>query len=70
MKKTSVTINCDTCNKDISPKVSGYPHEWILKVQAIDVAMHREGMVMYSVMIQPWINEDLYFCNLACMKGF
>jgi hypothetical protein len=70
VKTVTVKINCDKCNADISPKVTGYPHEYILRVEAIDIARHKPGQGVYSVMITPPINEDLYFCNINCMQSF
>jgi len=68
MKKEEVRINCDSCNKDISPHLTAYPADYILKVTAENIAQHKEYQVVYAIAIAPPIENDLYFCNLNCMK--
>lgn len=70
MKKVDVQILCDTCEKDISPHVSGCPAEYILHVQAQDIAQHKAGQAIYSVMVYPPIDNDLYFCGIGCMQKY
>jgi hypothetical protein len=64
------TILCDSCNKDISPAISGYEAEYILQIKAINVAMHKSGQAIYSMMCHPPIDDDLYFCGLKCMTDY
>lgn len=68
MKQTTTTITCDTCKKDISPRVSGYPAEYILHVKAMNVA--QSSGAVYAVLCYPPIDNDLYFCGLGCMRGY
>ena len=68
-KEVQTTITCDSCKNDLSPKASGYPHEYILRLTVEDVALFNGGAV-YAMMIHPPIGNDLYFCNLKCMKNF
>lgn len=68
MKTTTTTITCDTCSGDLSPKCTGYPHEYILQVSALDIALGGGGT--YAVICHPPINKDLHFCNIACMKKY
>lgn len=70
MKITNIVIICDTCKSDISPRESGYEAEYILHVQAVNVARHKRGGAIYSMMCHPPISDDLYFCGLKCMKDY
>lgn len=68
MKQVTTTITCDTCGNDLSPRHTGYPAVYILKVTVEDIARH-DGMV-FAVMVHPPIKHDLYFCNLNCMREY
>lgn len=68
-KAIEVKINCDSCNADLSPHVTSYPNHYILKVSVEDIAIS-SGCVVYAIYINPPINQDLYFCGLACMKNY
>lgn len=70
MKKTITTITCDTCETDISPEFTSYPHKFILHLSYIDVARHSNDSCVYSIMMYPPIQDDLYFCNLNCMSKY
>lgn len=70
MKKTVITINCDSCDKDISPKESGYPRVDILKVSCLNVRIMSESGMTYAIAVTPMIPDDLYFCNLQCMHEY
>lgn len=70
MKEVTTKIICDSCGKDISPRISSYPAEYILKVQAINIAEHQAGQAVYSMMCYPPIDNDIYFCGLACIKKY
>lgn len=69
MKTTVTKIECDSCGSDISPKTTGYPNNYILKVSCVDIEVHNGGAV-FSCLIHPPINNDLYFCGLACMTNY
>lgn len=69
MRTEKVTITCDTCGKDISPRISGYEAEYILQVKATNIAIH-SGHAIYAVMCHPPIDHDLYFCGLNCMRNY
>jgi len=68
MKKETIKINCDYCNADLSPHTTGYPNNYILKVSLVDIEVHNGAI--FSCLIHPPINNDLYFCGLACMKKY
>ncbi len=70
MKEVTTKITCDSCGADISPRLSGYSAEYILKVSAMNIAMHEESQAIYSMMCYPPIKDDLYFCGIDCMKKF
>ena len=71
MTKTVKTIIiCDTCNKDISPHITGYPAVYILEVSVRNIAKHLINSAVYSVMIHPPIEDDLHFCDLHCMTSY
>jgi len=66
----NTVIICDSCNSDISPKITSYPHEYILKLSAFDVAEHSENGAIYSIMMVPPLEKDLYFCGLECVRNY
>ena len=70
MREVKETITCDTCNTDISPRVTCYPRQDILRVTCLNVAQHLEYQMIYSVAMRPIIEQDLYFCGLECMKKY
>lgn len=70
MRECTIKITRDTCSKDLSPKLTKYPHEYIMKVSVQDVAMHSEYSVIYSLAMRPPIEDDLYFCGLECMTNY
>lgn len=68
MKKEKITIICDCCDKDISPVANVTAPGYILKLSCYDT--------QYQA-LRPWdpwypvpIEEDLYFCNLRCLKNW
>lgn len=60
-------IECDACGKDIGPHKTGYPHAFILKLSAKDMAIN-EGVVFAIAMRPP--TKDLYFCGFDCVGMF
>ena len=70
MKTETTTIICDSCSADISPKITSYPANYILRVSCINVDQHTEYQAIYSIAMQPPIDNDLYFCNLRCMTQY
>jgi hypothetical protein len=67
-KVDTTVITCDSCGKDISPAITNYPKNYILKLSALNVAQHTEGSVIYSIQLYPPIDNDMYFCDLQCLK--
>ena len=68
MRTLTETIFCDSCNKDISPTSSAYPHNWILEVSVKDVAKH--GGAVYALIMYPPLENNLYFCGVKCMTKY
>lgn len=68
MKIVDTKINCDSCSADISPKNTGYPHNYILKVSCVDTEIIKGAI--FACLSYPPINHDLYFCGLACMRNY
>ncbi len=66
MKKVDIKINCDTCSNDLSPKITGYAAHYIIKITVENISL--PGNTIYPVMCHPPIDNDLYFCNLECLK--
>jgi len=70
MKKVETTIYCDTCNMDISPKITLYPNQYILRVSVFDIAVHDPKNIIYDILMVPPIEDDLFFCGRDCMRGY
>lgn len=68
MKKQSTQIFCDSCNADISPRSTGYPNNYILKVVPYNIEII-DGAV-FACIVHPPIDHDLYFCGVQCMKNY
>ncbi len=68
MKTIETTITCDACERDISPKITSYPHDYILRLTQEDVAIC--GGATYALMMSPLLERDLYFCGFGCLKKY
>lgn len=66
----NITINCDSCNADLSPKTTGYSNHYIIKVSVEDIEIRKGGQPIFLMFISPPILKDLYFCGMHCMKNF
>lgn len=64
------TINCDTCNADISHEYTSYPRKDILVVSCVNTALHADNTPIYSIAMEPLLVSDLHFCGFDCMKGY
>lgn len=69
MKNIKTTIICDSCEKDISPIDTQYPHDYILRLSSYDRAYNTSG-ISYAVIRYAPIENDLYFCGLQCLKNW
>ncbi len=69
MKKTITIIKCDSCDEDISPIDTMYPHEYILRLEAYDIAYNTSGAI-YPVFTHKPLENDLFFCNKKCLKDW
>ena len=70
MKKTVVTIECDSCGKDISPHETHFPRHDVLEISCLNIAKRTKDGVVYAVYAQPLLTDNLYFCNFKCIKNY
>lgn len=64
MSKT-VTINCDTCNKDL--RTTGYESEGYLAL--LNQWKGHAGGAVFCMSLGPAIKQDMYFCGLDCLRS-
>ena len=65
-KTVQTTIICDGCGKDISPRDTAYPHQYILRLAPVDVGINT-GNIVYGIAMSPPIKGELYFCGIGCV---
>lgn len=61
MRKT--TINCDACDKDLGAE--SYTNGYYLRLTE---HMYKTGSVVAANMFSHHIPDDMFFCNLKCLK--
>lgn len=70
MEEVTTKIICDTCNADLSPKLTSYPRIDILVVSCMNIAEHNINAVIYDVYQVPLLERDLHFCGFDCMTNY